>query len=119
MAIDNITRLRHMIDAAKEAISFSNGKSREDLESDRLLLLALVKDLEIIGEAASKLTPDIRARYTQLPWIDIITMRNRLVHEYFGIDESIVWDTVTEDLHSLIEELEIILQHETEREPLN
>lgn len=45
--------------------------------------------------------------------------RNRLVHEYFGIDESIVWDTVTEDLHSLIEELEIILQHETERDPLN
>ena len=112
MAIDNITRLHHMIDAAKEAITFANGKSREELESDRLLLLALVKDLEIIGEAASKLTTEIRERYPRLPWIDIITMRNRLVHEYFGIDESIVWDTVTEDLPPLIEELEIILQHE-------
>jgi len=116
MAIDNITRLHHMIDAAKEAVSFANGKSKEDLESDRLLLLALVKDLEIIGEAASKLTPEIRAHYPQLPWIDIITMRNRLVHEYFGIDEDIVWDTVTKDLHILIEELAIILHSETEKD---
>lgn len=57
--------------------------------------------------------------YPQLPWIDIITMRNRLVHEYFGIDEGIVWDTVTKDLHLLIEELAIILHNETEKDTGN
>ncbi|MDA0268150.1 MAG: DUF86 domain-containing protein [Cyanobacteria bacterium] len=112
MAIDNLTRLKHMQDAAREAISFVSHKRKEDLTNDRMLQLAVVKELEIIGEAAGKLTQALRDRYPHIPWIDIISMRNRLAHEYFGIDLDIVWDTVQHSLPSLLRELEAMVKQE-------
>lgn len=114
MALDNLTRLGHMRDAAREAMEFIAGRTRKDLENDRMLLLAVVKDLEIIGEAARNVSTDCRDRYSQLPWVDIISMRNRLTHAYFGIDLNIVWDTVTNDLTVLIDELDRIIQQESQ-----
>ena len=73
MSKDSI-RLRHMIDAAKEALSFAKGKSRIDLENNRMLVLSLVKDIEIVGEAASRVTEEFKASYPQIPWIEIIGM---------------------------------------------
>ena len=99
-------RLRHMIEAAREAMSFAQGRVRGDLENDRQLLLSLVKDIEIIGEAASQITDQTRNELAAIPWNRIIGMRNRLVHAYFSINLDILWKTVQEDLPSLIDLLE-------------
>jgi uncharacterized protein with HEPN domain len=83
-----------MLDAIKEALAFTIDKSREDLGNNRMLALAIIKELEIIGEAASKLTPEFKAGQPHIPWTDIIGMRNRLTHGYFDSDLDRVWDTV-------------------------
>ena len=90
-----------MLDAVREAPGFAATRSRADLDHDRLLLLALVKDVEIIGEAASRVSADTRAEWAEIPWQDIVTMRHRLVHGYFDIDLDIVWNTLTDDLPPL------------------
>lgn len=95
-------RLRHMLDAAREAVSFAQGHARGDLDNDRQLVLALVKDIEIIGEAAVQVTESTKQRLPEIPWEKIAGMRNRLVHAYFDINLDIVWKTVQEDLPELI-----------------
>jgi len=113
MRRDDLIRIRHMLDAAKEALSFAKNKTRSNLDSDRMLVLSIVKSVEIIGEAASKVTHETREIYTELPWANIIAMRNRLIHVYFDIDLDRVWDTVTDDLPPLIASLEkVILQND-------
>lgn len=109
MFIDDPVRLRHMLDAAREAVSFVKNKTRNDLDTDRILTLALVRCLEIIDEAASRITKECQDESPQIPWPQIISMRNRLIHVYFEIELDIVWDTVTEDLPLLIAELERII----------
>ena len=79
-----------------------------------MLTLALVKDIEIIGEAARRISDECRAKYAQLPWIEMIGMRNRLVHAYFEIDLDIVWAVISVNLPLLLPELEQILNHEAE-----
>lgn len=106
MRADDIIRLRHMLDAAKEAIGFARVKSRTDLDQDRMLTLALVKDIEIIGEASTKVSGETRTEHSAIPWLDIAGMRNRLIHAYFDINLDILWQTVTEDLPALVTELE-------------
>lgn len=110
MLDDDIIRLKHMLDAAREAVSFTEGKSREDFETDRKLVLSIVKSIEIMGEAAGKLTTERRESYTDIPWQDIIGMRNRLIHAYFDINLDTVWDTVTNELPPLVENLEEIIE---------
>jgi uncharacterized protein with HEPN domain len=98
-----------MLDAANEALEFVRGKGRPDLDTDRKLVLSLIKELEIIGEAAGKVSAEIRAQHVSIPWQDISGMRNRLIHVYFDIDLDVVWTTVTKDLPLLKTELEKIL----------
>jgi uncharacterized protein with HEPN domain len=102
-----------MLDAACDAIKFTKGRSRGDLDLDRMLALSLVKCIEIVGEAASRVSPEIQAGYPQIPWRDIIGMRNRLIHAYYDIDLDRVWDTVLDDLPSLIQALESLVQADT------
>lgn len=111
--IDNLSRLLHMRDAAIEAIDFASGRGRDELNTNRMLTLALVKDIEIVGEAASKISAECRAKYTQLSWVQIIGMRNRLTHAYFEVNLDIVWQVVTNDLPNLVMELEQIISLET------
>ena len=105
-------RLRHMLDAAKEAVKFAPGKSRKDLDNDRMLTLAITKSIEIIGEAASRVTEPCKAENENIPWSDISGMRNRLIHGYFDINLDIVWETIQTALPELIESLENILSTE-------
>jgi uncharacterized protein with HEPN domain len=98
--------LQHMLDAAQEAIEFAQGRIYLDLNNDRKLVLALVKDVEIIGEAAYRVTQITRNRLSDIPWDDIIGMRHRLVHAYFDINLDILWRTVQDDLPPLIVVLE-------------
>ncbi len=104
----DIVRMHHILDAAKEAVSFAQGKTRKSLDKNRMLVLSLVKDVEIIGEAATNVSKDCRERFPHIPWKSIINMRNRLIHDYFDINLDIVWQTVTEDIPSLIIKLEEI-----------
>jgi uncharacterized protein with HEPN domain len=106
MRRDDVIRLRHMLDAAQEAITFVQGRNRFDLDTDRQLALSLVKEIEIIGEAAYQVSQATRTRASMIPWEDIIGMRHRLVHAYFDINLDILWKTVQEDLPSLIATLE-------------
>jgi uncharacterized protein with HEPN domain len=108
----DLVRLHHMLDAAKEAISFVQNKTRQNLNSDRMLTLSLVKAIEIMGEAATKVSEKCRKEIPQIPWPNIINMRNRLIHGYFDINLDIVWNTVTEDIPPLIAELEHIVERE-------
>ena len=109
---DDEIRLRHMLDAAREARSFAQGQSRKDLDSNRMLVLALVKDIEIVGEAATRISEDIQHSHPDIPWPDIIGMRHRLIHAYFEINLDILWETVVTDLPPLIASLDNILPPE-------
>ena len=106
---DDAIRLRHMLDAAQEAIEFAHGHTRADLDGDRKLVLALVKDIEIIREAAYQVSQTAREQQSGIPWDDIIGMRHRLVHAYFDINRDVLWRTVQDDLPPLLQELREIL----------
>ncbi len=109
MRSEDLIRLRHMLEAAQEAVECAKGKSLSDLNKDRLRSLALVRLVEIVGEAASRVSEEGRGRLPRVPWEDIIGMRNRLVHAYFDIDMDIVWLTVVKFLPDLISELKTVL----------
>ncbi len=108
-------RLRHMLDHSREAVALVADKTRAHLSGNRLLQLGLVRLVEIIGEAAARVSKDGRARCPTIPWDDVIGMRNKLIHGYDMVDLNILWDTVTDDLPRLIRELEVAVP--TEGEP--
>ena len=105
-----------MLDAANEARSFVEAKQRTDLDMDRLFTLALTRCVEIIGEAASRVSDDTKRSLPAIPWADVIGMRNRLVHAYFEVDLDILWATVQTELPKLIAALEPKLAEERSTE---
>ena len=82
MRCDDLIRIRHMVESAREALTFISGKERGELDRSRMLTLSLLKSIEIIGEAASKVTAETRNLHKQIPWEAIVAMRNRLFHVY-------------------------------------
>jgi uncharacterized protein with HEPN domain len=102
-----------MLEAAREALSFSENRTKDDLYSDRMLALSIIKSIEIIGEAASTVTKEFRDKHSEIPWASIIAMRNRLIHVYFDIDLERVWDTITDDLPPLIIAVEEVIDRES------
>jgi uncharacterized protein with HEPN domain len=113
MRKDDLTRLRHMMEFAQSALRFAEHRSREDLAHDQMLTLALMKAIETVGEAASKLSPEFRDGHPELPWPSIMGMRHKLVHAYFEVDPDIVWHTTVNELLPLIQTLERIIASET------
>ncbi len=97
--------LLHAIDAAEKALEISGRIERGDLDSDEVYGLALVRLLEIIGEAANLVSADFQKSNPKVPWKHMISMRNRLIHGYFDINYDIVWDTVVSDLPLLLQSL--------------
>ena len=102
-------RFQHMLDHGREAVAMIKGKERLDLDRDRMLELSLVRLVEIIGEAAARVRPESREKYPSIPWLQIVGIRNRLVHGYDAVDLDILWNTIIDDLPPLIAELEKIL----------
>jgi len=98
-----------IVESAKLAIAYLGEKSREDFFLDSQCQDAVVRRIEIIGEAARRISDETRSEYTELPWSDMIGMRNLMIHEYDDIDIAIVWETVKNDLPLLIDSLEKIL----------
>ena len=109
-AIDDLTRIRHMRDASKEILEFTIGSSQSSFAANRMLQLAVVKDLEIIGEAANNVSTECQEKYPYILWRAMVGMRNRLVHAYFGINLDVIWQTVQQDLPPLLNSLERALQ---------
>jgi uncharacterized protein with HEPN domain len=91
---------------------YTEGMDYELFEKAEQTKDAVVRNLEIIGEASSKILKDIQQRYNHIPWGKIIAMRNRMIHGYFTIDYRIVWKIIKEDLPELKEQLEQILKKE-------
>ncbi len=98
-----------MLDAAGEAAAFIAGHAAEDLSRDRVLLLALVKEIEIVGEAATQISEELRDRSPEIPWAKIKGMRNRLIHAYSDVNIELVWSTVVWDLPELLRGLDGLL----------
>ena len=98
--------LGDMLDYARLAVAAAWGRSREDLAEDDVLAAALERFIEVVGEAASRVSSATQASLPAIPWRPIIGMRNRLVHGYASVDRSIVWDVVTVDLPGLVAQLE-------------
>ncbi len=105
---ESAVRLQHMLDHSSEAMALIQGKTRSDLDSDRKLNLALVRLLEIVGEAASRTTKKDRERYPEIPWPKIVGLRNRLIHGYDLVDFDILWQILSRDLPPLIAQLQAI-----------
>jgi uncharacterized protein with HEPN domain len=95
-------RLRHMLDAARQALAFADGKTRGDLDDDILLVYGVVKAVEIVGEAASRISKEYQTAQPKIPWSGIIAMRNVLIHDDASIELDEVWKTLLNDLPALI-----------------
>lgn len=106
---DDRTSMRQMLEYARKARNIAMGRRREDLDRDEVLQLALTRAVEVIGEAAGRISDATRNQHSEIPWRDIVGMRNRLIHGYDAVDANLLWDTVTVDLPPLIEALERIL----------
>ena len=106
---DDEARLHHMLEHSREAVEMLRGRTREELESDRQLNLSLVRLMEIVGEAAARTSTSTQEKYEKIPWPEIISFRNRLIHGYDDVDFDILWNIVRIDLPLLIEELKRIL----------
>lgn len=103
---EDIVRLRHMLDAAQKAIKATKTCNRADLEKDEMLTLAIVRLLEILGEAAKNVSIECRDSYPDIPWRQIAGTRDRLIHGYFDVDLDVVWEIISVDLPSLVPQLE-------------
>lgn len=109
MRTDDAVRLRHMIDAAETATQFMAGRNRAALDTDRMLLFAVVRAIEVVGEAATKVSAETREASPQIPWAAVVGMRNRLIHGYFNVDAELVWQTVNRELPALMPSLRALL----------
>lgn len=102
-------RLHHMLDAATKTLAFTQGRTRQDLDTDELLMLAILRLIEILGEAAKNVSQSIKEQSPEIPWRQITGTRDRLSHAYFEVDLDVIWDIITSDLPSLIPRLEALL----------
>ena len=110
MRADDRVRLLHMIEACESVQRFILGRRRLDFESDQMLLFAVVRAIEVLGEAASKVSEDTRSAFPEIPWPEITDMRNRLIRVYFDIDVDIVWNTASIEIPALLGDLRRIAQ---------
>jgi uncharacterized protein with HEPN domain len=107
------TRVKHMLDHAREAEALTRTLKRADLDDDRVLGLALVRLLEIVGEAAGRIPGEMRDEHAEIPWSQIISLRNRLIHGYDSVDMDVVWQILWDDLPPLIRQPESLLNEES------
>lgn len=105
--------LRHIQHECDYILSVSTGKSRNALLDDETIRRALVRSLEIIGEASKKIPIEVRAKYPEVAWSAMAGMRDVLIHDYFGIDYDVVWNVVNEEIPKLHSHLKWIIDSES------
>lgn len=102
--------IAQMVEAAEAALEFIEGRSKEGVASDRLVGFAVVRAIQLVGQAARGVSVDVQAAHPEIPWRQMIGMRNVVVHDYADVDLGLVWKTVSEDLPGLIRRLNAILE---------
>ncbi|HMF19044.1 MAG TPA: HepT-like ribonuclease domain-containing protein [Gemmataceae bacterium] len=106
-----------MLESAEKALQLVKGKKQTEFLQDEILQLALSRLVEIIGEAASRVTKVTRDRQQKIPWRDIIATRHRMVHDYYLVNVEVLWEIVKHDLRPLVNNLKQILQPKLKRRP--
>ena len=101
--------LEDILEAAEKIGRYTARLNKEDFTKDEKTIDAVVRNLQIIGEAASRLPPVFRQEHQHIPWPKIVGLRNRVIHQYFGVDSEIVWEIVRSDLPALKEQLANLL----------
>ncbi len=109
-------RLLHVIDSIQEINNYIKGATFQDFEEQSMMKNACIRQLEIIGEACSRVSEPIRSNNPQVFWKEIIGLRNILIHQYFGVDEKVVWDIIKNDLPELKNQVKVIIQNLDEEE---
>ena len=109
MRQDDVLYLGHMLDMGRKACAKVVGLERFEYDDDEDLRLALVHLVQVIGEAARRVSANGQAEIPEIPWHEVIGMRNRIVHDYLGVDEDVVWEVVVHDLPSLVAVLERVV----------
>jgi len=106
MPKDDAVYVGHMLDTVRKIVAFTLGKTRADFDVDEVLRLALAHLIQIVGEAASRVSEPFRSGHPQIPWRAIVGMRHKVVHDYMALDDEVVWETVTHEIPALLSQLE-------------
>jgi uncharacterized protein with HEPN domain len=113
MYLSQVDFLKHILDECNYLLLEYKDNTFDDFVNNQRLAKAICRSLEIIGEAAGRIHPDLKAKYNLVPWRQMSDIRNKIIHDYFGIDYDIVWDTVKTDIPELKQWIEIIIAKES------
>ena len=109
MSPRDLVYVGHMLDMARKAVSKTQDISREAYDGDENLRLALIHLIQVVGDAARQVSREFADKHPEIPWTNIIGMRHKVVHDYLGVDDDIVWQVVTKDLPDLVATLDPIV----------
>ena len=108
MEKDDLVYIEHILDCIRKIKEFTNGLSLKDFSVNELVQDAVIRNIEIIGEASKKISSDTKQIYYEIPWKEIAGMRDKLIHDYLGVDVEVVWRTITEDIPTLEKQIKEI-----------
>ncbi len=113
MGNKDLIRFKHMLDAAQAILMFAATRQRIDLDQDRLFLSGVLREFEVLGEAANRISDIVKIKYPHLPWKELVGMRNRLIHAYFDVDHDVIWKTIQDYLPAFVLEVKAIIHEMT------
>lgn len=108
MVKDDLAYIEHILDCIRKIREFTSGLSLKDFSVNELVQDAVIRNIEIIGEASKKISSDTKQIYYEIPWKEIAGMRDKLIHDYLGVDVEVVWRTITEDIPTLEKQIKEI-----------
>jgi uncharacterized protein with HEPN domain len=108
-----IDYLRDILENAEKAVEFVSGMTGDEFLGDEKTVFAVIRAIEILGEATKKIPVEVREKYSDIPWREMAGTRDKLVHDYFGVNLTVIWITVTEDIPLLIPLLKQVIKNES------